>query len=368
MSDFLKGKDYNEYFEKLNNRLNSTESLGRQPVKKTPEPKRGIYKTIKIKKSFYIAALAVILSLILLIAFTSKGCSDTKANAEKPDYVGSVTPEKEEKEIKIAYTEDFVVEDIPETNDADSVIVIRKSDNKIIAQRNPHKVIHPASTLKIMTLLTAVDYITDYNDTFTMSLKITDPLFIEKASMAGFLRDESITMTDLIYGMILPSGAEAAMGLAVKIAGSEEAFVELMNQKAKRMGLENSHFANVTGLHHEENYSTAYDMAVIIDHAYQNEFCRKVLSTFKYTTSETEQNPKGIELKSTLFSHMYGTEPETATILGGKTGFVNEAGYCIASFGQNLDKTEDYIVVTMGNSSIWPAIRGQIELYKQFAK
>ena len=65
---------------------------------------------------------------------------------------------------------------------------------------------------------------------------------------------------------------------------------------------------------------------------------------------------------------MYGTEPETATILGGKTGFVNESGYCVTSFGKSNSSDEEYIVVTMGNSSKWPAFYGQIDLYKEFAK
>ncbi len=373
MADFFNGKDYGEYFEKLNNRLNSPEKVKpataklEKPVKK---PKKGIYKTFHLRRSFYLGTACVLLALVLIIVLSARGCSSEKAenNGSSSPISGALTPTKAEKDEKIVYTEWAEMAEIPEDNDADSVIIVRRSDSMIVAQRDAHKRVHPASTLKIMTLICAVENITDFEDTFTMTLKITDPLFIDKASMAGFLSNEVVNMYDLLYGMILPSGAEAAMGLAVKIAGSEEAFVELMNRKATELGLQNTHFANVTGLHHAENYSTAYDMAVITDYAYRNELCRKVLSTFKYTTTKTTQNPKGIELKSTLFSHMYGTEPETATILGGKTGFVNEAGYCIASFGESIGGGESYIVVTMGNSSIWPAIHGQIALYKQFAK
>ena len=219
-----------------------------------------------------------------------------------------------------------------------------------------------------MTLLCAVENIEDVNDTFTMTYEITDPLYVSDASVAGFLNNEKVTMTDLLYGMILPSGADAAIGLAVKIAGSEEAFVKLMNDKVKELGLENTNFTNVSGLYDQNNYSTAYDMAIILDCAMENELCRKVLSTYQYTTQKTPQNPEGILLQSTLFSYMYGTEPETATVLGGKTGFVNESGYCIASFGENKSQTEEYIVITMGNSSKWPAFYGQIDLYKKFAK
>jgi D-alanyl-D-alanine carboxypeptidase (penicillin-binding protein 5/6) len=141
-----------------------------------------------------------------------------------------------------------------------------------------------------------------------------------------------------------------------------------MNQKVEELGLKGTHFDNVTGLHSENNYSTAYDIAVILNAAMKNELCRKVLSTYQHTTEKTPQNPKGILLSSTLFTYMYGTEPETATILGGKTGFVNESGYCIASYGKGNESQKEYIVVTMGNSARWPAFYGQIDLYKQYAK
>ena len=96
--------------------------------------------------------------------------------------------------------------------------------------------------------------------------------------------------------------------------------------------------------------------------------CKKVLSAYQYTTAVTPQHPEGILLSSTLFTYMYGNEPVTATILGGKTGFVNESGYCIASYGENNENGNEYIVVTLGNSARMPAFFGQIDLYKEFAK
>ena len=201
----------------------------------------------------------------------------------------------------------------------------------------------------------------------TMTLDITDPLYVAEASVAGFLNGEVISMTDLLYGLILPSGADAAVALTQKISGGETEFVKLMNAKAKELGLKDTRFANATGLFDKEQYTTAYDMAIILETALKNPICKKVISTYQYTTSKTEQHPEGIPLSATLFEYMYGTEPETATILGGKTGFVNESGYCIASYGTNNTTGNEYIVVTLKNSSRWPAFHGQIDLYKQFA-
>lgn len=367
MSDFFHDKSYNEYFEKLNNRINSTETK-HQPIKnKSPQKKRGIYKVIKIRRRA--VALGLILVVLGVIFFSVRGCSKEKPqNRIKQNIVTEQKKENEAKsQITVFKTNDNTAS-IPQSNDAKTGVIIRLSDKMIVANRGMHDRIYPASTLKIMTLLTAVEHITDLDDTFTMTYEITDPLYVAEASVAGFLNNEVVTLRDLLYGMILPSGADGAMGLAIKIAGSEKAFVKLMNQKAKDLGLENTHFTNVSGLYDKDNYSSSYDIAVILYTAMQNEICRKILSTYQYTTEKTPQNPDGILLSSTLFTHMYGTEPETATILGGKTGYVNEAGYCVASFGKANDSEEEYIVITMGNSSKWPAFYGQIDLYKEFAK
>ena len=365
MSNFFDDKNYNDYFEKLNTRLNSVE---KKSDDSNPKPnKKGYYKVIRLKRRTL--AIALVLVILIIVGLSVKGCK--KETSEKPNLIGSTQTstitEKQPKKVtfKAAGGETFA---IPESNDAKTAIIIRLSDKAIIAERGANERIFPASTLKIMTLLTAVDHIKNLNDTFTMTYEITDPLYVADASVAGFLNGEKVTMKDLLYGMILPSGADSAMALAIKIAGSEEAFVKLMNQKAKELGLKNTHFTNVSGLHNVNNYSTAYDMAIITYHAMQNDLCRKILSTYQHTTKKTPQNPEGILLSSTLFSYMYGDEPETAVISGGKTGYVNESGYCISSFGKASETGEEYIVVTMSNSSLWPAIYGQINLYKEFVK
>ncbi len=376
MSEHFSGNDYDSYFRLLEEKLEN-ERLGKNKPADTerqipaPRAKNIKRKTIKLRKSAIAVCLVAVVSVVgtaVLIGSISNKKAET-SDKQASDINSSLSAEK--KEDKIQKTEFIFTDntaDIPSTNDAKYAIIIDKKDNSVIAQRKAKERAYPASTTKIMTLLTAVDLIEDYSDTFTMSLAITDPLFTEGASVAGFLDGEAVNMTDLLYGTILPSGADAAMGLAVKLAGSEEAFVGLMNKKAEELGLTDTHFDNVTGLHSENNYSTAYDMAIILDTALQNEICKKVLSTYQYTTASTSHHPEGILLSSTLFTYMYGTEPETATILGGKTGYVNESGYCIASYGENNESKNRYIVVTFGNSARMPAFFGQIDLYKEFAK
>lgn len=369
-------KDYSDYFKSLEERINNPkpDRNNLAPIKESANEKRknrDIYSVFRLRKS----ALAILLTLVIVITSISVITSLTnsrnskKSNSSSKTETFQATKEpKKEKPSKISFTFNPDTVEIPSTNDAKSAIIINKTKNTVIASRNPDTKVYPASTTKVMTLLVAVENINDINDTFTVTYALTDPLFIRGASIAGFKNEEEVTVKDLLYGLILPSGADAAVALATKLAGSEEAFVNLMNQKAKELGLKNTHFANTSGLHDENNYTTCYDMAVILASALENDLCKTILSTKKYTTAKTPQNPDGIPLSSTLFDYMYGTEPEIATILSGKTGFVSQSGYCIASYGKNNTNDNEYIVVTMGNSSRWPAFHGQIDLYKEFAK
>ncbi len=376
MSEHLNQKDYGDYFKSLEKRISGDTAKPVQVSQATgSKNKTGAKKRKSLRYSVFrirpIAFFGIALILIItLLAVSLANCGGDKKKKDTPatSSIAATKPKEEKKEPLIIYSEDAKTAAIPAENDAASAIIVDTETHKIVASRNHNERLHPASLTKIMTLLVAAENTSDYNDTFTMTYAITDPLYIAEASVAGFLNDETVTVKDMLYGLILPSGADAAMGLAMKIAGSEKDFVALMNEKAEELGLKDTHFMNVSGLYDPKHYTTAYDMAIILEATIKNPFCKEILSTYQYTTSKTPQNPNGIPLSATLFDYMYGTEPETATIQGGKTGYVNEAGYCIASFGSNNTTKTEYITVTLKNSSIWPAFHGQIALYKQFAK
>ena len=370
MSENFGNKGYEDYFKALEQQINkpSVTSAENISVKNKTEaaPRcKGVYKVVRLRKSVIAIFLCIVLIITGALIIGGLGKDKAVSETETQQTDKTKTDVAEKKKPKYIFTD--ATAEIPAENDAKSIIIVDKSTDKVVAARNPHEREYPASTTKIMTLLVAVENMKDWDAKFTMTLQITDPLFVAEASVAGFLNGEQVSMTDLLYGTILPSGADAAMGLAISVAGSEEEFVKLMNKKVKELGLKNTNFTNVTGLHNENNYSSAYDMAVILDAALCNE-TKMVLSTYHYTTAVTPQHPEGIPLSGTLFSYMYGTEPETATILGGKTGFVNESGYCIASYGKGNTSSKEYIIVTMGNTGRWPAFYGQIDLYKHYAK
>ena len=367
MSEQFNNKDYGEYFSALEKSIERKSQAQQKPQSQPKVNKTTYGAVIKVKPWICITALFLVVVLVFMIALPKRTKPQEKDTPSVDQTENVVSDQKKEEKINLfaKYTENTssIGDDIVSQN----IIVINCDTNKVVAARNGDMRCYPASTTKIMTILTAVDYITDYNKTFTFSFEITDPLYIAEATLAGFSADEAVNMTDLLYGAILPSGADATVGLALSIAGSEQEFVKLMNKKADQLGLKNTNFVNSSGLYDPNHYTTPEDMAVIIREAMKNDLCRKILSTYQYTTAITPQHPEGILLTSTLFSHMYGTEPEGADILGGKTGFVNESGYCIASFGKSDGGTE-YVCVTLGGNGLWPTVYDQFHLYERYAK
>ena len=251
--------------------------------------------------------------------------------------------------------------------DSGFAALLSLSTGEITAQKDAFARMYPASMTKIMTLIVGYEHAGELNETFTVTSAIIDPLYRAEASLAGFAPGESVTIRDLLYGTILPSGAEAAVSLAIHTAGSEEDFVALMNEKAQELGLSDTHFTNCTGLHDAEHYSTCADVAAILAYALQYEECREILSTYQYTTSATEQHPEGVLLTSTVFSRMYGDEADGVTILAGKTGYTPEAGQCLASYAERESDGAGFILVTSDAAGKFEPVFDAIQLYSDYA-
>ena len=149
-----------------------------------------------------------------------------------------------------------------------SAVLVDVQSGTVLAEKAPDAKIYPASMTKVMTLLVAAENLPDLDATFTMTQAIIDPIYLAGASMAGFVDGETVSMRDLLYGAVVPSGAEATEALAQAVAGSEEAFVTMMNEKAAALGLTSTHFMNTSGLHDEDHDSTVREIALILQAAY----------------------------------------------------------------------------------------------------
>lgn len=283
----------------------------------------------------------------------------------------------EETQAKEAEGEELAAYHFDETEDtafidsADVIsshaILVDESTDTIIASKGAKERILPASMTKVLTVLVAAEHIPEekLDDMFTMTLEITDYAYVNDCSSVGFLDGEKVPVRDLFYGTALHSGGDAALGLAVYVAGSQEAFVNMMNQKLKELGIADStHFTNCVGLYDEAHYSTVYDMAVIMKAALQNDLCREVLSAHIYTTKPTTEHPEGIEI-SNWFLRKIEDKDTGGEVLCAKTGYIVQSKNCAVSYEIYAGK-KPYICVTAGSTSSWRCIYDHVEIYNRY--
>ena len=249
-------------------------------------------------------------------------------------------------------------------------IVVDLDHNEVLAQKDAEVRMNPASMTKILTILVAaerVDLSRLDTDTFPVDADLAVYSYVNDFSSVGWVEGDAPTIRDLFYGCILPSGADAAVGLAEYTAGSQENFVKLMNDKCSQLGIgKTTHFTNCVGLFDENHYSTCHDMAVIMKAALENTFCREVLSAHTYTTKPMKESPEG-EVLSNWFLRRIEDKDTHGTVRSAKTGFVKESGCCAASY-QIADSGAHTMVVTADTYSVWKCIYDHVALYALYDK
>lgn len=271
-----------------------------------------------------------------------------------------------EQKVYTAQTTDATTSVDDEVQSTNGIFIDLATGN-ILFDRDAHTRINPASMTKVLTVLVAAEHVTDWSDTFEITPEITNYSYVHDCSAVGFSNNEVVTVEDLFYGTVLCSGGDAALGLATYVAGSQEAFVDMMNEKLKELGLaDTAHFTNCVGLYDEDHYCTVYDIAMILEAAIDQPQCREVLSTKKYTTSSTPEHPEGIRI-SNWFLRRIEDKDTGGEVICGKTGFVAQSGSCAVSYGMDESGME-YICATVNAHSGWRCIYDHVELYKRFAK
>ena len=233
-------------------------------------------------------------------------------------------------------------EDLNLAENAKSAILIEVSTGEILYSKNANERLAPASMTKMMSLILIMENIENGN------LKWNDIVVVSKnaASMGGsqiFLEaNETMSVEDLVKGICVASGNDATVALAEKIAGTEGAFVKLMNQKAKSLGLKNTNFVNATGLDAEGHYSSAYDMAMIAKELVRHEKILEFSSIYEDYLRKGSSNSFWLVNTNKLVKFY-------SYIDGLKTGFTNDAGYCLTATGKK--KNMRLVSVVMGEES-----------------
>lgn len=231
--------------------------------------------------------------------------------------------------------------------DAEAAGVFGVNNRTVVFKKNPYERLYPASITKVMTALVALKYGNlDDQVTVGQEVVITEP----GSSMCNIKPGETLSMRELLYGLLLPSGNDAAAAIAVHMSGNEEAFCKLMNQEAKAVGATDSHFMNPHGLPDENHYTTVYDLYLIFREAFSYPEFREIIGTSTHEASYTDagNNPTTQTWKNSnrYLSGEAGT-PAGLTVLGGKTGTTKAAGYCLIMASMEAENEEPYISVVL---------------------
>ena len=235
------------------------------------------------------------------------------------------------------------------------VVLYNLNDDEILYEQNSNEQTSIASITKIMTALVAMDNISDYDSIITITT--ADFEGTTGYSKAGFSVGDRVTYRDLLYGILLPSGADAVNAIVRNTLGYDD-FIIAMNELAKKIGLENTSFSNPVGKDDVNNYSTASDVAKMLKYALENPLFKEIFTTKEYTTTN------GINLESTLYP--YQDILDIDKIAGSKSGFTRGAGRCLASI-TTLDGV-NYLLVIL-NSSVdqnYSAVLDTITIYDYY--
>lgn len=228
--------------------------------------------------------------------------------------------------------------DMPEIN-SEAAIVYDMDADTVILDKNSDEVRSIASLTKIMTVLTAIENIDDFNASVTITSEMLAGIYWN-ASVAGLKSGDNVTYMDLLYAAILPSGADATQVLAYAVSGSVDTFVAKMNELASRIGVTNTHYVNTTGLDQDGAYSTAYDQLLILSYALENPIFRTIYTTKNYTLTN------GLQVEASVNKYNRALNLDTSKIIGSKTGNTTNAGLCMSALFYHED--HEMLLITLG--------------------
>lgn len=242
---------------------------------------------------------------------------------------------------------------------SEAAALFDEDGREVLYSKDAFERLYPASITKVMTALVALEY-GNLSDQVTVT---EDAVITESgATLCGIEPGDVLTLEQLLYGLMLPSGNDAGAAIAVHIAGSIEAFADMMNAEADRIGAVDTHFVNPHGLHDPDHYTTAYDLYLIFHEAMKNPVFREITGTTAYTASYRDRSGQTVT-KTWKGGNWFMTgereTPAGITVIGGKTGTTQAAGYCLIMAEEAADGGEYVSVVLKSDSR--PALYDNME-------
>ncbi len=291
------------------------------------------------------------------------GCGSEAALSDSyPAYTKDIYQTGGEVSTLTTFSEDLCVTadidigtDQTDSQVAEGAGVFNLTTGEVTYSQNLFEKLYPASTTKILTAYIILKY-GDLSDTVTVSDLAADQE--SDSSVCGLVSGDVLTVEDLLYGLMLPSGNDAAIALAEYYSGSVDAFAELMNEEALALGASNSHFVNANGLPDDDHYTTVYDMYLIMQAAIELDSFNALISTMSYDAVYKDASGSTVtQTWTNTNKYLTGeqTVPDGFTVIGGKTGTTYEAGYCLVLYTINGDG-EQIISIVMkadGRSNLY---------------
>lgn len=243
---------------------------------------------------------------------------------------------------------------------ADNVILYNLNDSNVLYQLESEESVNIASLTKIMATIVAIENIDNLDEEVVVPKEAF--VGISEYSKMGLQVGNVVTYRDLLYGIMLPSGADAVNTVAISLTGSVDSFVELMNAKAQELGLKETHFDNPIGMDSDENYSTASDVAKMLLYGLENETFKEIFYSKEYTVNSLNK-----KLQSTLINYSKYLGLDTDNINGAKSGFTDGAGLCLASVATYDDV--EFLLVVLGSdvSNRANAVKDSLEIYDYYS-
>ena len=301
-------------------------------------------KRIIIQSSVLLAAAALSLS-----ACGKKGGLEEAYSYEERSQLMSAHGGSE---LAPLFAEDLCVvtdsQDGDTSMNAEAGALFNVTDRSVVYSKNAFERLYPASTTKVMTAIIALEE-GNLSDQVTEDAVITEA----GASLCGIKPGDVITMQDLLYGLMMPSGNDAANAIAVHMYGSIDAFADRMNVRARELGATGTHFMNPSGLTDENHYTTAYDLYLMFNEAMKLPLFREIIAEDSYTANYQNGAGEAVSKTWTVGNWYQKGERETpagVSVLGGKTGTTQAAGYCLI-MASNDSQDKEYISVVLKSDS-----------------
>ncbi len=239
------------------------------------------------------------------------------------------------------------------------------SDNQMLEEHGVLEKIYPASVTKLLTSYLALKYC-DLSEPVTFSYNASH-IGVYGSMLCGFKEGDTVILGDLLSAFLICSGNDAGVAIAEHVSGSVEAFADLMNEEARKLGAVDSHFVNPHGLHNADHYTTAYDMYLVLNElVHYNKFISTISQsscTVEYTDAKGNVNYKTFESTNLFFNGTYKV-PEGIEIIGGKTGTTNAAGCCLVLYFK--DSNGDFYIAEVFRAPSYEVLYGKmVELMKQ---